>query len=289
LCRFSAAQFAGIADHLPTNCLCIADPLCHSSGRTEQIVMEKIVPNGPRIAQLRRAKGFKQADFTDKVGMSIRKYRDVETKSLSISPRELQEIADKLGVSVEDISSPGRIERAPAPGDREIQLRSVDGTRLLEMAQTSDEYEYQVLAPVGSAELAAILPILRIVRRNCGVTQFMTFSKVPWNNDPRDDGFDEDDFPELRRIACLNDAIEKLKSSNIGILANTYAFRTETDIDTRLCIAFVDSKAKTLNVRKQPDALWRPTIKKGPFDRKVDQEAKPAASFTRELDDDVPF
>ena len=247
--------------------------------------MDKVTPSGLKIARLRKSKGFKQFDFAQRVGMSIRKYRDIETKSTSISQRELQEIADKLSdklvpVSAEELTALGSIARIPPPGDRQIQLRPVDGTRLLEMAQTSDEYEYQVLVPVGSGDLGAMLSILRIVKRNCGSTQFIRFTKGPWADDPRDDGFDEWDFPELRRMASLNDAIEKLKAGKIGILGNTYAFRSETDIDTRLCIAFVESEAKTLDVMKAPDAWKRPALEK---------HKNLLASFTRELDDEVPF
>jgi transcriptional regulator with XRE-family HTH domain len=141
--------------------------------------MEKATPNGPEIAKLRKAKGFKQIDFAEKVGMSIRKYRDVETRSRPISPRELQEIADKLSdklnvVPVERLAAPGDIEHAPEPPwAGEIQLRPVDGPRLIAMARMSDDFDYHVLVRIGNEHLDSILPILRVVRRSCDVTAFI--------------------------------------------------------------------------------------------------------------------
>jgi transcriptional regulator with XRE-family HTH domain len=58
---------------------------------------------GDKIRKVRELKGYKQEYVADKLGMSVTAYGNIERNESSLSFERLQEIADVLEVTVQDI------------------------------------------------------------------------------------------------------------------------------------------------------------------------------------------
>lgn len=58
---------------------------------------------GDKIRNLRTLKGLSQENMSEMLGMSLGAYGDIERNKKDISLSRLEQIADKLGISVNDI------------------------------------------------------------------------------------------------------------------------------------------------------------------------------------------
>src|SRR5690242_6617704 len=96
--------------------------------------MKMVVPDGKKVAELRRAKGFVQKELAHRVGISERVLRDVETRSKPLPEFKLVNLATQLGVEFAQLR--GRDHEthsqlsvpaiSASPGDpHQLQLRAI--------------------------------------------------------------------------------------------------------------------------------------------------------------------
>jgi transcriptional regulator with XRE-family HTH domain len=58
---------------------------------------------GDKIRSIRLMKGFSQENLADMLGISLLTYGDIERNKRDITMKRIEQIAEKLGVSMEDI------------------------------------------------------------------------------------------------------------------------------------------------------------------------------------------
>jgi transcriptional regulator with XRE-family HTH domain len=243
--------------------------------------MKLVVPDGKRIAELRREKRMKQVALAHDSGISDRLLRDIENKNRGVGEHHLVNIANALGVqpnSIRKVLYLVKTEDDGAPditatrhGFMRMRLKPIDSAgHLFRMSNTATWMNYELLVDPTKESAAAIIDFLSIVKAKVG---------DEWGFN---DGYSSGNFPDIMRMARLGELIAEFDRMNIIVLANIYrrrawkndydGYRVVPEIRLHLCICPVNTGERYVFVEDD------------------DEEAKKRASRYADLDDDdFPF
>jgi transcriptional regulator with XRE-family HTH domain len=228
--RFSAGYRLSPHGTVPLS-TCILIALQRGVAIKGRAMTNMIEPNGSKIRELRKEKRLLQKQLGHKVGLSERTLREVENRNKSIPEFKLVELAQKLGVELDVIKTPRKLEAVIIPlqsakdNPYQLQLRPViDGGTLWEMARRSEKLSWAMEVDPTTETAPWMEEILKIVSR---------LAKGSQNGRVRySDEYDEQyQFPDIYRRARIREIIDKLSFSGIQVVANTYVHRFKDDED----------------------------------------------------------
>ena len=244
-------------------------------------------PNGRKIVELRKEKGLNQEALAKTAGYSVRLLRDIERNNHPVPTTTITDIAAALKVNPGDItlSTP---DASPTKARSLLKLRAVrSATELSNLARSADDYEWELKIDPSTATAADMQAVMKTVHR-----VVRNYSRLPMDSTWWDE-FDEQQFGEIPRLACLQDLLTKLGTNGVNVIAGAYTTSSlrsleEGEIpDFGELIIRVPGKT-TKQVFKY---VTRLAIHFVPFDVEEDViPINPGRSLEDfELDDEIPF
>jgi transcriptional regulator with XRE-family HTH domain len=247
-------------------------------------------PNGAKIANLRREKGLKQADFAKK-GVSERVLREIERHNHPVPATTITAIATALQTTPDEItlSTPDGTLASSVPLLKLTAIRSAKDLNALASDTTEFEYVLEVdPSPVTAPTMQALMMIVRRLVQ-------------PYENQ---DEFDRQHFGAIPRLAQLQELLGQLFEHGVGVIAGKYVRRslkrtkdadfvdepipdTEWSIKTQfiLRLHFVPAEKQEGDIRinsgKPLDRLLEEARRWTDDDRKLSPGGK--------MDDEIPF
>jgi len=175
-------------------------------------------PYGRKIMELRKEKGLKQEAFVKDLPIKVRLLRDIERKNHPVPASTITAIAAKLKVNPSDItlSTP---DASPTKARSLLKLRAVrSATELSNLARSADDYEWELKIDPSTATAADMQAVMKTVHR-----VVRNYSRLPMDSTWWDE-FDEQQFGEIPRLACLQDLLTKLGTNGVNVIAGTYTY-----------------------------------------------------------------
>ena len=173
-------------------------------------------PNGRKIVELRKEKGLNQEALAKTAGYSVRLLRDIERNNHPVPTTTITDIAAALKVNPGDItlSTP---DASPTKARSLLKLRAVrSATELSNLARSADDYEWELKIDPSTATAADMQAVMKTVHR-----VVRNYSRLPMDSTWWDE-FDEQQFGEIPRLACLQDLLTKLGTNGVNVIAGTY-------------------------------------------------------------------
>jgi transcriptional regulator with XRE-family HTH domain len=165
-------------------------------------------PNGAKIANLRKEKGLKQADFAEKGKISERLLREIERRNHPVPATTITNIATALQTTPDEItlSTP---DGTPASSKSLLKLSAITSAKDLNaLAHDATQYEYALEVDPSSVTAEDMQCLMMIVRRLVH----------PWEKDE----FDGQHFGDIPRLARLHQLLEQLREQEVGVIAGKY-------------------------------------------------------------------
>jgi transcriptional regulator with XRE-family HTH domain len=193
--------------------------------------MQRIKPNGSKIAELRKEKGLKQLAFAKDVGLSESTLRKVETKDYPITNKTIQEIANKLGADAAQLVHVGTTAKLPKRDDLSIELRMTNSVELIEKFRGTDILHYETHIDITKGMIEPIESILRTANL---FIQMWTDGPALVEDLPRE----WREFPEIRAAAEVTESLQTLKDQGVAVLANSLIERSADRREKHLYLSF---------------------------------------------------
>lgn len=235
--------------------------------------MNKIVPDGFKVAQFRHEKSLSQEALAREARMCERMLRDVERRNRPLRQPMLRNLATALGRSMDELivkPKQGSFDwdaiAKPLARDQLLLASIEDANELRLWATSAVSMTWQLDVKQVSTDAAALMEeILRITHRwtNNGFEPSEIGEEFGrWKRDKYDD---EHAFPDLFRLARLNEILSLLREKGICVLGNIYHYRVQdpnrekrTIGQTRARIGFFPITTTQVVVRINPgvDMYW---------------------------------
>lgn len=183
--------------------------------------MDKVKPNGRRVAELRKQAGHVQKRFAKQVGLGESTLRKVETRDYEISRKRLEEIANKLGIELSELlAKPDAVPAKPV-SKYEMELRPVTSSGLLDLVRFSVVLQHEIHIDVTKPMVTPIKTILTIAH---------LFRRSDTPGFERLEQFNPDwaEYGDLHAAAELTEALKDLKEMNVVVLANSKYIRDDS-------------------------------------------------------------
>jgi transcriptional regulator with XRE-family HTH domain len=185
-------------------------------------------PDGKKVVELRKQLGLKQEVLADKVSISVRLLRDIETKNHPVPSTTITAIATELKVSPDQIIVPDQ-DQDDSEQYHALKLKPVrSASELANLCGEAHQYMWDVGVDPTSATAKEMQALLRTIRRLVVRSSTDEFD----NENATGPGADApDDFGLIARLARLQEALDTLRANGVGVLAASYYKNSITDRD----------------------------------------------------------
>lgn len=186
-------------------------------------------PDGGKVVKLRKRLGMKQEELAERAHVSVRHLREIERTNRSVPGTTITAIATVLKVSPDEITLPVSNETTPDEYDRtQLKLRAVrSASELSRQANDAHRYNWDLSVdptPATAKEMQQLLQIIRrLVERGSVTDEFDTDSVTGQLADY------PNDFGLITRLARLQELLNALLASGVGVLAGSYHNQSWTE------------------------------------------------------------
>jgi transcriptional regulator with XRE-family HTH domain len=229
--------------------------------------MRKVTPDGKRIKELRLQNGLPQKTIAGKANVSERLLREVENRNRVIDVEKAVDLATALGVPLEDIALKPSVpmvlksdETVKDANPYSLRINVVRfGNDLWTQARGCDSLTWAFVCKPTVVTAPLMEEVLKLV------------SRIMIRR-PSHDEYDEYDreyaYPDLYRVARLNQIVDDLAAENVCIHSNTYLYNYLREIDdgktevfrlTKIYVQFCNLGTEQSSVYIDPGFLQTPS------------------------------
>src|SRR5215471_15927354 len=135
--------------------------------------MKMLIPDGAKIVQLRKTKGYKQHALAEMARMSERLLRDIETQGKPVPEHRLAELANSLGTTLDQIQAKAAASdetksdgRAKSTDPHQLELHVTEkAIRLWQLASGVKSFNYTLDVDPTSQTAPLLDSVITILHR----------------------------------------------------------------------------------------------------------------------------